>query len=203
VTPPAGIRLADPTDASAIATLIAAAFDPLDVAHWLIAGDTERADLFPGHFRIYVDHALSHGLIHTTTDRQAAAVWLPSDAPPPADYDARLAATVGPHLDRFRALDAAFDAHHPHARHHHLALLAVHPDAQGRGLGGALLDHHHRRLDTEQTPAYLEASTAGSRRLYLRHGYHDQPDAPFHLPDGGPPMWPMWRPPANGAGRPR
>lgn len=188
------IRLADRADA-AIAELIAAAFHPLDVARWLIADDRERADVFPGYFRILLDHALDHGLVQTTTDRHAAAVWLPSDAPLPTDYDAHLTAAVGPYLDRFRVLEAAFDAHRPTSRHQHLALLAVHPTHQNQGLGTALLDHHHRHLDTEQTPAYLEASSARSRQLYLHHGYRDFPTAPFHVPDkDGPPIWPMWRP---------
>jgi GNAT superfamily N-acetyltransferase len=181
MTTSVNIRLADRADAAAIAELIADAFHPLDVAHWLIPDDDERAKIFPSYFRILVDHALTHGLIHTTTDRHAAAMWLPSDAPPPTDYDTRLTATVGPHQERFAALDAAFDAYHPANRHQHLALLAVHPSRQNEGLGAALLGHHHhRRLDTEQTPAYLEASSARSRQLYLRHDYHDLPSA--HCP---------------------
>jgi GNAT superfamily N-acetyltransferase len=200
VTPPPEIRLADRYDAEAVAELIAVAFGPLAVARWLIDDDHSRARLFPGHFRIFVDHALTHGVIHTTTDRRAAALWLPATAPPPADYQARLAATCGPYLGRFQALDAAFDAHHPAAAHHHLALLAVHPARQDTGLGSALLAHHHRQLDAEGTPAYLEASSPRSRQLYLRHGYHDLPDAPFYLPEDGPPMWPMWRPPGQAAG---
>jgi GNAT superfamily N-acetyltransferase len=186
VTPPPEIRLADRYDAEAVAELIAVAFGPLAVARWLIDDDHSRARLFPGHFRIFVDHALTHGVIHTTTDRRAAALWLPATAPPPADYQARLAATCGPYLGRFQALDAAF--------------VAVHPARQDTGLGSALLAHHHRQLDAEGTPAYLEASSPRSRQLYLRHGYHDLPDAPFYLPEDGPPMWPMWRPPGQAAG---
>jgi GNAT superfamily N-acetyltransferase len=197
------VRLADRADALALAGLIAAAFHPLAVARWLIADDHVRAEVLPGYFRILVEHALAHGLVHTTTDRRAAGLWLPGGAPPPIDYTTRLAAAVGPHLDRFRALDATFDAHHPTSRHQHLALLAVHPICQDQGLGTALLGHHHRWLDAEQTPAYLEASSAGSRQLYLRHGYLDLPDAPFHLPESGPPIWPMWRPPTTNGGRPR
>ena len=52
-----------------------------------------------------------------------------------------------------------------------------------------------------RVPAYLEAAEPRSRELYLRHGYADRADGPFRFPDGGPPMWPMWRepqPPAAG-----
>jgi len=202
MTMTAAIRMADHIDATAIADLIAAAFHPLDVAQWLIDDDHDRARIFPEYFRILVDHALDHGVVHTTADRQAAALWLPTiGAPaPPSDYDIRLAAAVGPYLQRFLALDTAFAQHHPTPAHHHLALLAVHPDRQGGGLGSALLTHHQRRLDTEHMPAYLEASSARSRRLYLRHGYHDLLAGTLHLPAGGPLLWPMWRPPSATTG---
>jgi GNAT superfamily N-acetyltransferase len=202
MTMAADIRMADRVDTTAVANLIASAFHPLDVARWLIEDDGDRTRILPAYFRIFVDHALDRGVVHTTTDRQAAALWLPTigTPTPPPDYDTQLAAAVGPYLDRFLALYAAFDTRHPAAPHHHLALLAVHPDRQRRGLGSALLTHHQRRLDTERMPVYLEASSPHSRRLYLRHGYHDLLAEAFHLPDGGPPLWPMWRPPSAATG---
>ena len=45
--------------------------------------------------------------------------------------------------------------------------------------------------------AHGEAADADSARLYTRHGYHPTGPAPVHLPDGGPPVRPMWRPPAG------
>jgi GNAT superfamily N-acetyltransferase len=77
--------------------------------------------------------------------------------------------------------------------HHHLAILAVRPDAQGQGIGTALLRAHHTTLDGTDVPAYLEASSERTRAWYLRHGYTDH-GQPFHLPEGGPPLWPLWRP---------
>lgn len=49
------------------------------------------------------------------------------------------------------------------------------------------------RCDREGLPAYLEASSARSRRLYERLGFHFLGRA-VALPDG-PPMYPMWREP--------
>ena len=102
-----------------------------------------------------------------------------------------------PWTSRFRAFDAALDRHHPAGTAHwHLAILAVRPDRQGRGTGTALLRAGHAVLDqVPGTPAYLEASSARARDLYLAHGYALLPGAPFHLPGDGPPLWPMWRPP--------
>jgi hypothetical protein len=46
-----------------------------------------------------VEHALAVGVVHTTPDRSAVALWLPAGAGgagPPAGYDARLAALTAP-----------------------------------------------------------------------------------------------------------
>jgi hypothetical protein len=42
-------------------------------------------------------------------------------------------------------------------------------------------------------PAYLNAGSARSRDLYARHGFEVMEQ--FELPDGGPPLWRMWREP--------
>jgi GNAT superfamily N-acetyltransferase len=81
---------------------------------------------------------------------------------------------------------------HPAEPHAYLFLIGTRPDRQGAGLGSALLRHVLERCDREGTPAYLEATTAGSRRLYLRHGLAEV--GVIQLPDG-PPMWRMWRDP--------
>ncbi|QFU88782.1 N-acetyltransferase [Amycolatopsis sp. YIM 10] len=193
----AEIRRARAAEAGPIAGLIATAFEPLDVSRWLVPEPAPRRATLAANFRILVEYVLAHGHIDVIGDR-AAAVWLPQEAgvdlPPPPDYDARLLAACGPYTDRFLALDDAFAANHPHEPHHHLAFLAVHPEVQGRGLGAALLRHHHARLDAAGTAAYLEASNLRATALYEREGYEFS-GAPFHLPDG-PPFHPMWREPA-------
>ncbi|MFL6144372.1 MAG: GNAT family N-acetyltransferase [Labedaea sp.] len=189
---------ADPEQAGLVAELIAEAFVPLPPTVWLIADPEERRRRLAAHFVILVEHAFRHGHVELTGEHTAAAVWFHHDGeaelPPPPAYDARLAAAAGPHLDRFVALDDAFAAHHPHGVHHHLAFLAVRPEHQNQSIGSRLMAAHHERLDRTGTPAYLEASSAEARDLYLRHGYRLRGE-PFHLPDG-PPFWPMWRAPA-------
>lgn len=193
-----GVVRADAGQTERVSALIAEAFHPLAVAKWLVPDDAERPRRLKANFRIFVEYAFEHGHVEVASDDSAAAVWVHhngSPLPPPPDYDERLIFVSGPHLKRFRILDELFDANHPHDEvHHHLAFLAVHPDRQGSGIGGRLMDAHHRRLDEAGTAAYLEASSPGARALYLRHGYQDRGD-PFHLPDG-PPFWPMWRDPA-------
>lgn len=188
------IRRATEADAGHVAELVATAFAPLDAVAWLVPDADARPQIMTANFRIFVDHAIEHGHIDVIDEGPAAAVWFPRTGPipEPADYDRRLAAACDPWTDRFRVLDSLFEENHPEEPHHHLALLAVWPDAQSRGLGSALLRWRHAELDATATPAYLEASSPQSRALYLRHGYES--GEPFRLPDGTP-FWPMWRPP--------
>ena len=163
----------------------------------------ERRRVLAADFELLLEPALAHGTVHVTADRSAVAVWLPQGTgpavPPPADYPARLAAACGAWTTRFETLDELFETNHPDRPHHHLAFLAVAPGQQGAGLGSALLRHHHDWLDRSGLPAYLEASSVGSRELYARHGYRT--GEPFRVPDGTP-FWPMWREPGPADGRP-
>ncbi|GAA3148410.1 GNAT family N-acetyltransferase [Nonomuraea roseoviolacea] len=185
------IRRAGAYDVPRVAELIATAFEPLAAVSYLVPEPRGRHEIMTADFRILVEQAVRHGEIDLIDDAPAVAVWFPrvGPLPEPPGYEQRLAAAAGPWLERFLLLDSLFDKHHPDEPHHHLAFLAVHPARQGRGLGSALLRHHHARLGG--LPAYLEASSPRSRDLYLRHGY--RPRETFALPDGAT-FWPMWRP---------
>jgi GNAT superfamily N-acetyltransferase len=199
------IRRADAGDAARIAGVIAEAFHNLNVSLWLIPDPVERARIYPDYFRIFVDMGVEHGEVDVVSDGDdvlGAAVWhrvMPEGPPPPPDYDSLVDKLCGPWADNARALDDTMARHHPHEPHHYLALLAIRPAHQGRGIGSALLRHHHERLDAEGIPAYLEASSPRSRDLYVRHGFRKKHD-PFVMVDGvpaetGPAMWPLWRDP--------
>ncbi|MBS2531599.1 GNAT family N-acetyltransferase [Catenulispora sp. NF23] len=189
---------AQPRDINTLSHVIAKAFHNLAPSTWLIPDSDARARLFPGYFRLFAVHeAITRGRVYTTTGRNAVALWLPptaSDEPAPADYEAKLAATTGIWAERFRTFDGLLAKHHPHGiDHDHLAILAVHPDYQHQGIGSALLAAHHDHLGAEDPPrgAYLEASDATTRELYLRHGYTDIGE-PIVLPSGAC-MFPMLR----------
>jgi GNAT superfamily N-acetyltransferase len=196
--PPAGqVVPADAADLDTLSQVIADAFYDLPPSRWLIADPDARRQIFPGYFRLYVDHAMASGTVHTTPDRSAVALWLrvgehPEDQPD--GYGARLSAATSPWTGRFVAFDAALDRHHPAGvPHHHLAILAVRPDRQGQGTGTALLRAYHQMLDRDaRAPAYLEAADLRTRQIYLRHGYTDH-GPPIQLPDDGPQMYPMMR----------
>jgi GNAT superfamily N-acetyltransferase len=210
-----GIVRAGTADIEVLSQVIADAFLDLAPCQWLIADRAARRGIFPRYFRMYVVHAMADGLVCTTPDRTAAALWIPGTGPaqPPETYDEELAEITGQWAKRFAIFDGALDAHHlTGVAHHHLAILAVRPDRQGQGIGTALLDSHHAILDQDGTTAYLEASDERTRRIYLRHGYADygtpiqlpaspytdcdHPSAPGQ-PADGPRMYPMTRQPRS------
>jgi GNAT superfamily N-acetyltransferase len=181
-----------------LSQVIADAFIDLPPSRWLIADPVARRDVFPGYFLIFVEHVLASGVVQTTADRSAVALWQfvgDGHDSGPVGYEERLTALTSPWTDRFLAFDAALDRCHPAGiPHHYLAMIAVRPDRQGAGIGAELLRSYHQEIDRQNdAPAYLEASSERVCGLYLRHGYTSGPGAPFYLPDGGPPMWPMWR----------
>ena len=187
----------DPSDIRPLAQVIAEAFHNLLPSGWLVPDDKERAQIFPAWFQLYVEAAMAEGWVHTTPERNAVALWFNGVPEVPHDHYEHLAGIVGAHLHRFVRFDWELDRRHPSGPHHWLPIIAVKPGplgAQGLGIGSALLDFHHNTLDPIGTPVYLEAADLRSRGLYLRHGYRDHGD-PFVLPDGGPPMYPMWRVP--------
>ena len=198
------IRRAATTDLPALATLLTEAFLHGDLAPWLIAHLDTRHRIYRPYFRMIAEHALAHGHVETTSDGTAAAVWYRitgQPLPEPEDYAHRLATITGSHLARFQTLDRAMHTAHPYTEaHHYLAYLTVHPDRQRRGLGSALLTHHHTQLDQHGIPAYLEATGPRNRSLYARHGYRPRP--PVALDRGGPHLHPMWRPAPLPAARP-
>lgn len=190
------ISRAKPAEAGLVADIVAETFQHLGVAVWLVPPRAQRRRVLREFVLLFVDHALSYGEVLVTDDRSAVAVWLPwpSSVPLPVDYERRQAAICGPWTERFRHYDHLRWAHRPSRPHHYLAFHATHPDRRGEGLGSALLDHYHGRLDAEGASAYVDACSPPARDLYARHGYRAGP--PFALPDGAP-LWPMWREPTR------
>lgn len=200
VTSASGIRRASGEDRRTVVEVLAEAFLFDTTSDWLVPEVGERRKVYENWFRILVDDALERGLIEVTGDGSGVAVWFPhlSPRPEPPGIDAEVRRACGRWASRFFALLGAMAAHHPGEPHQYLALVAVTPSCQGRGVGSDLLVHHHAWLDEHRVSGYLEATNTRNRDLYLRHGY--EAGQPFRLPDGGPPLWPMWRAPSVQAG---
>jgi GNAT superfamily N-acetyltransferase len=193
--------LATGLDVDAVAGLLAVAFDE-PVTRWLVPDPDRHHPVTTGLFTLMAGDALAGGgRVDVLTDPDdhpvAAAIWCDHstlDSAPASGPDPRFNQVFGSFAHRWHLLDDLMTRHHLAGPHHYLFAIGVRPDRQGTGLGGQLLVHGHQRLGG--LPAYLEATSPDSRRLYQRHGYHDLGE--IHLPDG-PAIWRMWATPTTWA----
>ncbi|MFF5987183.1 GNAT family N-acetyltransferase [Prauserella flavalba] len=188
-------------DESASIGVLVAAFQDDPVSCWLFPEDESRPRAAERLFAPLVARSAADGELVVTGDGAAVAVWVPLSAGESVmgHSDDELPPELLPHARRLVTFAELAAQRHPHDRAHlYLPFLGVEPGRRGSGLGGALLAERLARADRQGLPAYLEASSARSRPLYERHGFHVTGD-PITLPDG-PEVWPMWREPAQRQG---
>jgi GNAT superfamily N-acetyltransferase len=181
----------------AVAVLMAGFFtDPVLV--WLVPDDRTRRRFHRGFFHAVFEDSHPSGELRVAEDEGevcGVAVWYPPgrmrDPTGPA-MDNALAALDDADLNRLAALREATIDHDPIKPHFYLWLMAVAPERQGAGIGGALLTAVLDICDERQTLAYLEATRSENRRLYERYGF--EATGEIRLPEG-PTKWPMLRPP--------
>ena len=189
------VRKATAADLPAVSETLAAAFFDDPVVSWCYPDATRRREITPRFFRIVTEAVALAGTIYTTRDLVAGAVWVPPGAGDDDEMAAALGEASGEYADRlFEALELMAD-NHPVDPHCYLFLLGTRPEWQSRGIGSELMQPVLDICDRDQVPAYLEATSEGNRRLYIRHGFEVTEE--FRLPDG-PPMWRMWRSPNHG-----
>jgi GNAT superfamily N-acetyltransferase len=190
-------RPADPEtgiDVDAVGGLLATAFDE-PVTRWLVPETARHHPVMAALFTLMAGDALAGGgwvdvLTLPNGQPAGAAIWFnhatASVAEPVEGPDPRLDEVFGPDAGRWRTLDQLMTAHHLAGLHLYLFAVGVLPDHQGHGYGGHLLAQGHQRQGG--VPAYLEATSTDSRRLYHRHCYADL--GRIDLPDG-PCLWRM------------
>lgn len=128
---------------------------------------------------------------------ESAAVWAAPDAwrTNLCDDLALSRAMLHPRLLRRAPLVGygllGIERRHPAAPPHwYLATLGTDPDAQGRGLGAAVLAPVLEECDRDGVGAYLESSKERNLDYYARFGFRVTRE--LRLPRG-PRVWLMWR----------
>ena len=191
------VRHAALNDVEKLSLALTAAFrnDPVHV--WFFPDEKQRAHRHPKFFRAVLRYGIRHGIVLAAEEDGGAALW----EPPRRQRDTwlpklELALRTAPALG-WRALTvgramARFPELHPAEPHWYLAVIGIDPSAQGKGAGAALIKPILARCDTEQLPAYLEASRRENVPYYERFGF--EVVAPLHIA-GGPTIWRMTRPP--------
>ncbi len=195
------ITRATTADVAAVADVLALAFLDDPVFAWCVPDDSRRAAILPAFFEIVTDAVLGYEEVYQTASG-GAALWVPPGEPAvpenrTASFEEALGELLGADGGRTFAVVELLESNHPADPSQYLWLLGVHPEAQGRGIGSALLSTVLERCDRDGTPAYLEATSPRNRSLYDRHGFVVQREISV---DDCPPIWPMWRTPRSSGG---
>lgn len=194
---PPAVRRARPGDRDAMAATLARAFEDDPVMEWFFPDPAVRERRMERMFRLRVGSLLGQDETYTTDGHLGAAVWAQPGRWEMAPLAGLLLTLRMLPLTRGRTPLLArgwkmIDAQHPPTPHYYLAILGTEPDAQGRGVGSALLAPVLDDCDRNEIPAYLESSKESNLAFYGRHGFRVTGE--MDLPEG-PHVWLMWRDP--------
>jgi ribosomal protein S18 acetylase RimI-like enzyme len=193
------VRKATVADVDRLADVLARAFDEDPPMRWFIPDADQRVRRARLLFDVMLRRLhLARDVCFTTDEIRGGALWVPPGVRGlTLGQQVRLLPSMmrvfGRGMSRAQRGLAVMDSKHPRKPHYYLDTLGVAPEWQGRGLGSALMQPMLHRCDDERMPAYLNAGSWRSRDLYLRHGFRVMEE--FNLPEGGPPLWRMWRDP--------
>lgn len=184
-------------DAGAVARLMGEAFAPDPAMRGVVTADDGGAAALARTFavRLRWDRGLTVDVARRDGQVLGAALWRAPDARTPW-WSAVPVALATVRALGFRgarvaaAHDRAFERARPARPHWYLVEVAVSADARGLGVGSALLGAGLARADAAGVGSYLEATTAGSRKLYERLGF--EPRDPVDLGHGVV-LRSMWR----------
>lgn len=192
-------RVAAMADLQIVAATISDAFENDPFNRWFMRQD---GGYDAARMRMYLylaseDIPKKH--VFVAGDGQAVAQWQPPGPPAkPMTFLQQLALaplivrnTGLARVGRLLRLISFLEANHPKEPHYYLFLLGVRQEAQGAGIGSALLDACLARVDAAGMPAYLENSNPKNTRLYQRHGFAITKEAA--PAPGAPVMQFMWR----------
>lgn len=196
------VRAATAHDVPRLAEALADAFVNDPVYTWMLPRSlrlqTRLRTMFAAEMEQYV--LPNGGTVWTTSARDGAVCELPPGAweMPTSMTGAeafRWARAFGRRLLLAGRVLRAMEDRHPREPHFYVRIVGVRTALQGRGLGSALMQPTLQRADSAGLPAYIEASSERSAALYARLGFVHM--GVLELPDGGPPVWRMRRPPAG------
>ncbi|WP_229479872.1 MULTISPECIES: GNAT family N-acetyltransferase [Mycolicibacterium] len=189
-------------DVTPLAAVLGRAFFDDPVMRWMLPADDRRRRGLARMFATMTRHHFLGGGGSEVADRGgrigAAALW----DPPGRWKQTRLEELLmmpgfvrafGRRVARGQQVAELMKQHHPEEPHWYLAVIGSDPTVRGGGFGHALMRSRLDRVDAEHAPAYLESSNPDNVPYYLRFGF--EVTGEIRLPDGGPTMTPMWRPP--------
>jgi ribosomal protein S18 acetylase RimI-like enzyme len=179
-----------------LAAALAGAFATDPVFEWLLPDESGREGRLRKFFSLELSKVvLVDGWASTSDSLEGAALCLP-----PGKWRLPMRRSLangrgflgvfGTRLPWAMGLLWRMEAVHPRDQHYYMPYIGVAPEAQGRGLGTALMQPLLERCDREGLPAYLEATCERNALLYERLGFRHLRELRFA---GSPPLLLMQR----------
>ncbi len=178
----------------AVATL-AAAFHNDPAMVFMLPDAGSRARRLKKLIGWMTDQHLRLGLVLGTPDVSAVTLWR---EPGMVHYHEplwhpgalRFIPIFGRHLPRALRTEEGISSHVPKGEDWmYLKMAGVHPDHQGKGLGGAVIRAGLARAAQRGVPSVLETATPSNVGLYQRLGYNVLSE--WDVAGGGPHFWTM------------
>jgi GNAT superfamily N-acetyltransferase len=195
-------RQATADDVPRLAGVLADAFIEDPVYSWLLPGSLRLKPRLRNMFSAELEQYVlpRGGTVWTTSEYDGAAAELPPGAwEMPTSMSGRDAVkwlrAFGTRLPLATTVAHVMEERHLREPHFYVRIVGVRTALQGQGLGSALMQPTLKRADAAGLATYLEASTERSAALYERLGFLHM--GVLELPRGGPPLWPMRRPPGG------
>jgi GNAT superfamily N-acetyltransferase len=167
------IQTATSPDVERCLAVLTLAFGADPPCRWAWPHPQQYLEAFPRFARAFGGGAFDHGTAHYYKGFSGVALWLsPGAAPDEESLVKVMEETVaderrGAMFSMFEQMDAA----HPREPHWYLPLIGVDLAHQGKGIGSALLSRVLTVCDSQNVPAYLEATSYRNIPLYQQHGF--------------------------------
>ncbi len=198
-SPHVSVVEATPAQHPSLAVVLALAFVDDPLVCWLMPSEPERFERLTHFFTMELRLAERRGVVLTTTDGGAAALWYPPQQWKMSTPDILRSMPLGlrafgsRNLIRALRVMTRMEAVHLDEPHWYLSVIGTEPASRGRGAGGELIRAVTDRCDAQGLPAYLESSKESNLPYYHRFGFEVVDEIP--TPGGGPMQWSMRRDP--------
>src|SRR4051794_17510229 len=151
-------------DRNAMVNALSAAFYADPVFEWLYPDPVNRRQVIGPFFEIFTDAIAPYGVSQLVGDGAGATLWVPPGGHVVAEEEAEaffeaINALSPVDVERLAATFELMDAAHPTEPCWYLNFIGVVPEAQGTGVGSALLRSSLVRSDQDGFGAYLEATS--------------------------------------------
>lgn len=164
---------------------------------WSLGDHGDLAERFTRAFEYFLEDLIPLGMVWEAGNAEGTAVWVPPDGAAARHgaqtRDGRLEGLTLDGGRRYSVFWEWVESKIPDEPLWHLDSVAVEPEARGRGIGVALIEHGLARARADRMGAVLETGNPRNVPYYEAFGFRVIDEA--EAPDEGPRIWFMRRDP--------